>query len=1332
MIRSEFFLKQASFMKRFLVFALAMAGVSGAAFAYDNSATVQVPPMDPSLVQIDAGNSGNVFVNEPGALFSVSEDFLPLKMSNVQNFTNHGIMTGNPGFIFEYFGNPPPPNDGGGWTPSGGKMAENFVNQANGVNGGIIDCSGFFGGAIVSPGFFLLAADESLGGKCIISATNIVHSGEINMDASGLIKLTGDTVDLTAGSLTMATPGQLFFVDTNGVLTTVGQGNAGILDGYWGVGQQTTNNLINPSQYNNFPPVISPFHLVTTRQFQNLGLQAIAQLFLPNAQAFVSDVQTDVSNRFIQVVFLQQTNAAISNSVFFVPGVETAVQWQWQSIDFATKAVTTNYLYLTDDFGEVTNLQIFPNGFAGPNTTFIPGNYTFIQGAPFLNGFLPPTPPSGSPLNLFTTFAETNAWSAYQAIFTPAAQTLDDVVGENVTNLAGRIEITANKTLDLTRTRISALAYTLLSATNHFIGNSNAVILSPNMDIILRSTNGNLSISNLVVPNLTTPVGTCGLDSERWRNVDPVTGVTNHYHILFVDSEFVPLAPVFIQTLSLKATNAAAPGTESMFISDNLNVTSNLLVDTVSLTITSNTLAAGAYSGIGELNLLSPYVFWSSSMPRLLNLTNFGHISAQNLINFAGNMTTPDSARATATPYNAFVNHGNITDQGTFIFANYFENGGIIQGNPFGSIDVRTGDAINTNATLSAPNGNVTFAVNNLMISNSFVQAGGSIILTPQCSLSDGYVFGNQFGLITNSTLPNVVTNGNDWIVGAGVQIPVKPPTADLLGTTISNVAQNFDSFIQWSGKDAGRVPDGFADNLAVGRLILDGTNPSRKFNFVGASANNAIYVDSLEFRDFTTNTDANGNFPSISIAPGMKVYYAQALMNGVSIAEKLNGKNGGGFEWVSNYAGVYSSTNMFYPSDGNTHIFNEALAISPDIDSDNDGTVNRDDVEPIPAGLTFPITITGPLPCSSGNGGGTGNGGVGGNGAPAGAQSGPGTLAFPGHSSGTSALSFSVAQGTYDGLFYETNVTPASSGFFTARVTGRGAFTAKLELSGHTYTFSGSFDTSGNASGSVKGRSLPTLTMALQLVNNDQITGEISGDGWSAQLLAQKAAFGSRNPVPAEWVGKDSVLLAMDTNSTAAAGDSFGSVTVSKSGAVQWTATLPDGSKVTQKSALSKDGVWPLYSAPYGGSGSFIGWMQMTNGDSDMGGSAVWIVPPGKCQLYLDGLTNDLNATGSSVTGLIGALARSKAILSGGNLVTPLTNSVTIIGKTGLSGNNNTLKLSVNLKNGSFNGSVFDSGTSQTLSFQGALLEKSGVGGGFFLNANKDQGGKVYLAPAN
>jgi hypothetical protein len=35
--------------------------------------------------------------------------------------------------------------------------------------------------------------------------------------------------------------------------------------------------------------------------------------------------------------------------------------------------------------------------------------------------------------------------------------------------------------------------------------------------------------------------------------------------------------------------------------------------------------------------------------------------------------------------------------------------------------------------------------------------------------------------------------------------------------------------------------------------------------------------------------------------------------------------------------------------------------------------------------------------------------------------------------------------------------------------------------------------------------------------------------------------------------------------------------VTIATSGGVQWSGTLPDGTKVTQKSALSKDGIWPL-----------------------------------------------------------------------------------------------------------------------------------------------------------
>jgi len=116
--------------------------------------------------------------------------------------------------------------------------------------------------------------------------------------------------------------------------------------------------------------------------------------------------------------------------------------------------------------------------------------------------------------------------------------------------------------------------------------------------------------------------------------------------------------------------------------------------------------------------------------------------------------------------------------------------------------------------------------------------------------------------------------------------------------------------------------------------------------------------------------------------------------------------------------------------------------------------------------------------------------------------------------------------------------------------------------------------------------------------------------------------------------------------------------------------------------------------------------------------------VPAGKSSLYPGGVTNDLEAAGSSVTGSLGVLTHSTVALSGS-----LTNNVMIFGKSGQIG---TLQLSVNAKTGLFTGSVVDPNSSQKLSFQGALLEKSGIGGGFFLNADKNQGGKVSLSPAN
>src|SRR5690606_19196925 len=152
---------------------------------------------------------------------------------------------------------------------------------------------------------------------------------------------------------------------------------------------------------------------------------------------------------------------------------------------------------------------------------------------------------------------------------------------------------------------------------------------------------------------------------------------------------------------------------------------------------------------------------------------------------------------------------------------------------------------------------------------------------------------------------------------------------SSLLTTTITNSglpgAQVPNS---WAGWDRGAVAAGYTNNAALGRLILDGLTNTTRFQFQPAAGVNALYVDCLELRNHMTKIDSSGNVANLQFLPGMKIYYAQLLINGVSWAEKLNGKNGGGLNWVPSYAGTFSSTNLVYPN-GTTNRVNLALVQS-------------------------------------------------------------------------------------------------------------------------------------------------------------------------------------------------------------------------------------------------------------------------------------------------------------------------------------------------------------------------------------------------------------------
>jgi hypothetical protein len=83
--------------------------------------------------------------------------------------------------------------------------------------------------------------------------------------------------------------------------------------------------------------------------------------------------------------------------------------------------------------------------------------------------------------------------------------------------------------------------------------------------------------------------------------------------------------------------------------------------------------------------------------------------------------------------------------------------------------------------------------------------------------------------------------------------------------------------------------------------------------------------------------------------------------------------------------------------------------------------------------------------------------------------------------------------------------VSTVSAGYFTAKVTDRGAYSGKLTLAGRAYVLSGGFDSAGRATATIARPGLSPLNVQLQvdLSGGDQIRGRVATGGWSAELLA-------------------------------------------------------------------------------------------------------------------------------------------------------------------------------------------------------------------------------------
>jgi len=876
-------------MKRYFltilaVLALTVTGRAASPLFYNND-TITTPPV------VDATN----FLNEGRIMISTP---LPFEFSSVLNYTNRGLMRNGyldgflvPGGLF--FGSSGFRFDTAPATDSAPPRhpAASFFN---------------------APQVGNVASNATIYGdyQVVVEATNIVNNGAIKVSEFGLISLAGKTVNNSRG--TLATAG--FGLRS----PTIAEG---IYDNYWFFG---TNTLVPSQELTlNFPFTQTPYPVIffpppyfTNEIFLDLftlGTNSLA------AQEFINEAGT---NRSVQVVFVRTSDPTITARIVSSGGTANRVGVpiiEWASYRTNLSGVVqSNLLYLTDTYGSLTTNRYITNYPYSPPPpaisqvpprSFQPANFTISRTPPlnlsFANPGVPftdkPVPFWGDP-----TTVTGAVYSAYGVTIRTTPTTAQDAT--TMRAAPGRVEVKADRVLDATLSQIDALSYLKLSATNHFVGASNAFIAAPFSDVALASTNGYLNVSSVLQPVVGRISGTLEIYSAVWTNNVVFNGSTNPvvFNALLVDAVLEDTTPAQIFDLSLKST--------AVEVGDSLNVLGNLSLDTDRLNVTSN----------GIITINNSGILWETSVPHLKTLTNSGTLASANVFNFISH-----NSNGTTKPMDGVVNYGIIQGSGVTVTAhNLFNQGNITSLNGPLALRMSTNIDISLGGVLNAPEADINMFGKNLVISNATILAGRKLNLS-----------------ITNQLLAGT----NNWLVYEGFSLPVKPTNSDLSLVTIRSkeIALQSSEHL-WSGSDRGAQDSGFNNNAALGMLVLDGDTNSSSFVFKGnGSASNALYVDRLELTNAAGLINGVGDLTQVQINPGMVVYYAQATINGASVAEFLDGKNGGKLRWVSSHAGAFSGTNVIYP-DGSTNFLNAALVTSCNLDSDNDGIPNCIDPSPV------------------------------------------------------------------------------------------------------------------------------------------------------------------------------------------------------------------------------------------------------------------------------------------------------------------------------------------------------------------------------------------------
>jgi hypothetical protein len=895
------------------------------------------------------------FVNEGEFLSGASQ---PWDSQNTVTFTNRALMLASPGFRFEHV------------DPTFGfrSPAEVFYNSPNGEVLGqdsgfniIIGNPDDTGGAIFLPSI--------IGSILKVNALNLTNRGVLKVGANGLIELFGQRVDLTAGALIVG--------DLNDPLSGGGGGSGfplfntnqfnpapGVYDLGWGISFSTNASAagviggVNPTVVSTLIP--SP---LVTNAFGFGGCEGI--IMLDDAQIWLREEVIDETNEVVQVIAVQTSDTNVLTFASFIPRtfpnapplggfLTPAIEFRVGSTDFATLARVTNSLYVLDQLGTHTNRDLMLNL---QDATFRPGNFIVHRGPPELyDGEVGTTnirediftfhlDPDVDYLNAITT----NEWSIYSAQIVSAPTRLPQIPGIAITNLGGRVEVTANE-LKLANTRIRGEGFVSLTASNITSG-PNVVVDVPRLTLDFGTRSNVFNLGDLTPDRVERFSGYIQAYSSIFTNgyerlatnVDPTTMsnviTTNivevRFQLTIVDGRTLQTTEeTVVQDLRLTAANGAG----AIIFNESLSVTNY-----VDLRASHVTFAEGSRL-YGARGVALSY----TNLHNISHFTNFGTIQVNE---FA------DLRRSLNAPYEQFVNHGDILAYGAEIHANYFENTGTIASSNFFTIEGGT-DCFGVPSLFTQSGvtpGNIDIRANTMRIDAGLFFTQGDIRLTGDVlKLSSLEAFaGARLVLDVGQTITDTgVAEANDITVFGGVEMSSRRPSGDLLGTTIRSSAGTLD-FIDhiWAADDRGASASGFENNLALGRLVLEGELFS-VFQFLPSRPGAAMYIDVLEINGAQAENIAaltNG------LILGMNVYYADVVSTNPAInaqsLDRVFGPNAPfNLIWVPGFAGPNSAVDVPLAINGPVGRMNRGLRESLTADTDGDGIPNGRDPYPMTA----------------------------------------------------------------------------------------------------------------------------------------------------------------------------------------------------------------------------------------------------------------------------------------------------------------------------------------------------------------------------------------------